>query len=176
MKTIFGKIDSTGLKLGAILLGAGFSPAIAADDPTNEGTNEGMDEVQGGESKQACFYARDASNFDVLDRSNFVVYAPTKSHAFHVRIAPPASELRFANGLAFEGRSNRICGYAGETVAFGGSGMGRRYSITNVRRLDAAALEYLLDTYPSGDSKKLPEPKDSEGADVERDLSGGEEH
>ncbi len=175
MKTIFGKIDSTGLRLGVILLGAGFSPMIAADDPTNEGTNEGMDEVLGGESKQGCFYTRDASSFDVLDRSNFVVYAPTKSRAFHVRIAPPSSELRSANGLAFEGRSNRICGYAGETVVFGGSGMGRRYSITDVRRLDAAALEHLLDTYPSGSSKKAPEPKDSEGADVERDLSGGDE-
>jgi hypothetical protein len=144
---------------------------LAGLAPVN-GADEAPDEVLGGTTKQGCFYTRDASNFDVLDSSNFIVYAPTKSRAFHVRIAPPSNELRFANGLAFEGRDNRICGYAGDSVAFGGGGSPRRYSIVDVWQLDAAALEQLLDTYKDGAGKVVPDQKDSHGADVERDLSG----
>lgn len=155
----------TGTQIAAAVLLAG---SIAAD--------ESLDQVQGGTTKQGCFYTRDASNFDVLDKSNFIVYAPTKSRAFHVRIAPPSNELKFANGLAFEGRGNRICGYAGESVAFGAGGGPRRYSIANVWQLDQAALEQLLETYRTKDGKKVPEPKKPDAADVERDLSTNEQN
>lgn len=167
MKRMREKNASPGLILGTVFLLAGISPSIAAD----ESANEQMDEALGGVSKQGCFFTRDASDFDVLDNSNLIVYAPTKSRAYHVRIAPPSNQLRFANGLAFEGRSNRICGYAGDSVSFWGSEAGRRYSITDVWQLDAAAREQLLDAYKAGDGKKVPETKDSEGADIERDLS-----
>jgi hypothetical protein len=138
----------------------------------DESANEQMDEALGGKSKQGCFFTRDASDFDVLDKSNLIVYAPTKSRAYHVRIAPPSNELRFANGLLFEGRDNRICGYAGESVSFRGSEAGRRYSITNVWQLDASAREQLLDAYKTGAGKKMPEAKESDGAEIERNLTG----
>jgi hypothetical protein len=162
MKRAVLSIESTGARVAAALLLAGLPPV------------NGADEALGGLTKQGCFYTRDASDFDVLDKSNFIVYAPTKSRAFHVRIAPPSNELRFANALVFEGRGNRICGYAGESIAFGGGGGPRRYAITDVWQLDAAALEQLLDTYKSGGGKGIPERKDSDGAEVERDLSGDE--
>jgi hypothetical protein len=145
---------------------------LAPIDPI-AGAAEAVDEARGGQSEQSCFYTREADNFDVLEDSNLIVYAPTKSRAFHVRIAPPANGLRFTEGIAFTGRSNRICGYAGESVVFGGRMGARRFSVVDVRRLDEAALEQLKETYTSGDGKKMPEPKPTEGADVERDLSGG---
>jgi hypothetical protein len=154
--------------LGTVFLLAGMSLPLGAD----ESASETMDEALGGTSKQGCFFTRDASDFDVLDRSNLIVYAPTKSRAYHVRIAPPSNELRFANGLMFEGRDNRICGYAGESLSFRGGEAGRRYSITNVWQLDASAREQLLGAYKTGAGKKIPEAKESHGADIERDLTG----
>jgi hypothetical protein len=162
-RTVY-RIELAGIWVGAVLL---FTAP-----PFVQGANEVRDEAQGGTSKHGCFYIRDASDFDVLDNSNFIVYAPTKSRAFHVRVAPPSNELKFANGLAFAAQGERICGYAGESVAFGRGGGARRYSITSVWQLDTAALENLLDTYNAGSKKNMPKPNESEGADVERDLSG----
>ena len=146
------------------------SPGSPAED-----TGEAEDQVLGGQARQGCFYTREASNFDVLDKSNLIVYAPTKSRAYHVRIAPPSHELRHANRIAFEGRSGRICGYAGESVSFGGGIGARRYSVANVWRLNEAALEQLKDAYQAGDGEMTPEPRPTEGAEVERDLSGADE-
>ena len=74
------------------------------------------------------------SNWDALNREYLIVYAPSKNRPFLVQIAPPSVELRNAITLGFGGR-DRICGKAGEHLQIG-AGMGRRYSIMDVKRLD----------------------------------------
>lgn len=145
---------------GVILLIATLPLQTVVADQDNE--------LEPGKPRHGCFYSREASNFDALDNRNLIVYAPTKSRAYHVQIAPPSNELRFVEGIAFDGRDGRVCGYAGETVSFGGRGAGRRYSITNVWRLDEAQLAQLKDQYRSPDGDQQIEPKETEGAEIER--------
>jgi hypothetical protein len=138
-----------------------------------EEQDEAVQSVQG---KPGCFYSREANDFDALDNRNFIVYAPTKSRAYHVQISPPSNELEFAQGLAFEARGGRVCGRAGESVSFGRrGGMPRRYNITNVWHVDADQVTNLKDQYKSPEDGKKIETKGTDGVEVERDLSGAEE-
>jgi hypothetical protein len=129
-------------------------------------------EVDAGEEdtpfgKQACFQASQVSGFRTLDRTNLIVYAPTRSSAYHVRISPPARELKFANTIAFDVRGTRICGHAGEGVVFESGGMVRKYFVTDVFQLDVEAAQNLIDQF-SGDL--TIESQNSLEAEIERDI------
>jgi hypothetical protein len=122
----------------------------------------------------ACFYASNVSNWTVLDRSALIVYAPNKSHAFRVQVSPGASDLRWADSLAFVSRSNRICGRAGDQIVMPTGTTKRSYSVIDVRRLDQASLEGLLATYGKAGRSAEVEPGESPGAAIERDLDTAE--
>jgi hypothetical protein len=92
-----------------------------------------------------CFFVRDVQDFRALDQSNLIVYAPTKAQPYHVRINPPAPELRSADRIAFTSRNSRICGYAGDALIIDSAGSPRRNSVLAVSRLDAAGLQRLLE-------------------------------
>lgn len=91
----------------------------------------------------ACFYARQVQDFEVLNRSNLIVYAPNDRHAYHVLISPPSVELRWANALAFLPANDRICGYAGERLVIPAAGTGQSPAIVAVSRLSPEGLETL---------------------------------
>ena len=118
----------------------------------------------------ACFYVRDASSWTVLDRSTLIVYAPNKSSAFRVQVSPGASDLRWADSLAFVSRSNRICGRAGERIVVPTGGAKSSYSVIDVRRLNSASLEGLLAEHGKAGRSEPVEPGESPGADIEREL------
>ncbi len=123
----------------------------------------------------ACFYRRQVSDFRALDRSNLIVYAPSKSNAYQVQISPPSTDLRFANAIAFSSRSSRICGYAGERIILGSGPSPREYSVIGVYRLDDVGLQRLLETYGIGQAAEPLEPEETEGAEIERDLDSAED-
>ena len=83
----------------------------------------------------ACFYAWEVQDFQVLDQSNLIIKAPNDRHAYHVRISPPAPELRFAEGISFLPAQGRLCGYAGERLILGPPRAPRRFAIIGVSRL-----------------------------------------
>ena len=128
------------------------------------------DESREYSSGSACFYARDASNWTVLDRSTLIVYAPNKSRAFRVEVGPGASDLRWADRLAFVSRSNRICGRAGDRIVTPTGTVNRSYAVVGVRRLDPASLEALLAGYGKAESAQQVEPVESPGAVIAREL------
>jgi hypothetical protein len=101
----------------------------------------------------------------VLDRSNLIVYAPTKNNAYHVRISPPSTELRDANALSFGANETRICGYAGDRVLIEGS-RDRSYAVIDVARLSPEGLAALLELR-AGAPKPVPVPQPGPGAEVE---------
>ncbi len=122
----------------------------------------------------ACFYASNVSNWTVLDRSTLIVYAPNKSRAFRVQVGPGASDLRWADRLAFVSRSNRICGRAGDRIVTPTGTVNRSYAVVGVRRLDPASLEALLAGYGKAESAQQVEPVESPGAAIVRDLDTAE--
>jgi len=135
-------------------------------------TNSDDNEASGQSGQRACFRPGQVSGFKTLDRTNLIVYAPSKSSAYHVRISPPARELRYANTIAFDSGETRICGYAGEGVFFESGGMARKYFVTDVYQLDAEAAQNLI-TELSGEVEI--EPQNTLEAEIERDIEQGNE-
>lgn len=120
-----------------------------------------------------CFLRRAASDFQVLDDRNVIVFAPGRADAYHVQVSLPLTDLRFADTLAFESRSSRICGYAGDELVVASTGSSlRRASVTGVYRLEPAALDGLLARFGRGRPAAKPEPRAGEGAEIERDVGG----
>jgi len=154
------------------LVQAGLIIVYITGCATNGDQKSAYDEPQEYSAGSACFYASQASDWTVLDRSTLIVYAPSKSHAFRVDVGPGASDLRWADSLAFVSRSNRICGRAGDRIVTPTGTANRSYTVLGVTRLDTAALEGLLATY--GKASEQVEPVESPGATIERELGSGE--
>lgn len=138
-------------------------------DPAAEGADEKL------AGAPACFYRRQVSDFRPLDRSNLVVYAPTRSNAYHVQISPPSTSLRWADAIAFKSRSSRICGYAGERVLLDGSATAREFSVVSVHRLDETAYDSLLARYGIGEAAVELEPAETTGAEIEREFDADDQ-
>ncbi len=121
----------------------------------------------------ACFYAGQVSDFSVLDRSNLIVYAPSRQTAYHVRISPPATSLRATDRLSFGPRDARICGYAGERLIVPDGRGGERFSIIGVSRLTEAGLESLLvaaGRAAGAGAAEEAQPEPAAGAEIHREL------
>ena len=121
--------------------------------------------------RSGCFYRRQVTDFDPLDRSNLIVYAPGRGSAYRVSISPPSRALPSANHIAFSSRSNRICGHAGDRLLIGlGAELG--FSVTQVHPLSKTALQALLGEgedsaiNPDDPDQAMPET----GAEIERVL------
>jgi hypothetical protein len=151
------------------LAASGAMLCACASNRTVSETDE--DEARVPSDKQACFRPGQVSGFRSLDRSNLIVYASTRSRAYHVRITPAARELDFANTIAFDTSATRICGYAGEAVLFESGGMARKYFVTEVYALDTEATQNLILQF----SEDLTiEPQNTSGAVIERDIEDDE--
>ena len=86
-----------------------------------------------------CFSARSVSHFEVLDRENVVVFAPTKRHPYWLKVAGFCRELRFSEAVGFQSRDDRICSYGGDALIAGED----RCSILSIHRLDEASYALL---------------------------------
>jgi hypothetical protein len=123
--------------------------------------------------KGGCFYVRDVNNWEAVNRSQIIVYAPSRKKAYLLSIAPPTINARSSSTLGFRGR-DRICGRAGDRVLFG-SGMDRGHSIMDVRRLDEATLAAYEASIKKADEPEVVPAKESPGAEVETDIQPDDE-
>ena len=151
-----------------------FAAGCAADAGKEEQETQGIDELKiDTEGMQSgCFYTREVNNWEAVNRTQLIVYAPNDRRAFLVTVAPPSSSLRFASELGFGGR-DRICGRTGERI-FVPSGIDRSYAILDVRRLDEAALTSYRENLRASKDTRV-EPRESPGAEVEEDIGGAGE-
>lgn len=124
--------------------------------------------------QQACFYRRQAQDFQVLDRTSLVVFAPNRRNAYLVQVSPPSNDLRFVDALAFESRSNQVCGRAGDALLLG-AGTQRRLSVVDVRRLEPGQLDTVLASYGKGDEPTPMEPETDTAAEIEPVESAADE-
>ncbi len=152
------------------LVQAGLIIAYITGCAANDDQKSAYDESPEYTAGSACFYASQASDWTVLDRSTLIVYAPSKSHAFRVDVGPGASDLRWADSLAFVSRSSRICGRAGDRIVTPTGTANRSYTVIGVTRLDPASVEDLLAAYGKAGQSEQVEPGESPGAEIEREL------
>jgi hypothetical protein len=126
--------------------------------------------IDTGGLKSGCFYARELSNWDVLNREYLIVFAPSKSRAYLVHFSPPSFDVRSASTIGFEG-GDRICGRPGERLIVGRSrGMG--HMIMDVWRLDGITVDRLLEKKKTRETGEVEPAAESPGAKVETDIKG----
>jgi hypothetical protein len=162
------------LWLPQVLSAASNDPASAGSVEQSKKSREGDTtlSVQTERLKYGCFYAREVSNWDALNRNYLIAYAPSKSRAYLVYFSPPSFELRSASIIGFEGRE-RICGKPGERLVVGsgiGRGPGMNYTIIDVWHLDKVRVEQLLENKKARDSAVAVPAGESPGAEVETDI------
>lgn len=157
-------------RVGVLPLVLALGACAAQGDRSNDESASDA-EITG---QQACFYRRQAQDFQALDRSSLVVFAPTRRNAYLVQVSPPSNELRFADGIAFDSRSNQVCGRAGDALLLGAGAL-RRYAVVDVRRLEPGQLDTVLASHREGDATAPMEPQTDTAADIEPVESAGDE-
>jgi hypothetical protein len=169
----YGNLNMHKALLTLLLVGGLLNSVFAENSSADAGSSDQQTDSSNSKGttinteglKNGCFYARDASNWDALNREYLIVYAPSKTRPFLVHIAPPSVELRNAITLGFGGR-DRICGKAGEHLEIGG-GMGRRYSIMDVKRLDKETALQMKDRLQAREKGTVAPATESPGAELE---------
>ena len=162
---------------GAILILAALLCTHGSAEESAGRSGEGADSkvrsdqaVDTGGLKSGCFYVRELSNWDVLNREYLIAYAPSKSRAYLVRFSPPSFEVRSASTIGFEG-GDRICGRPGDRLIVGRSrGMG--HMIMDVWRLDGMTVDRLLEKKKTRETGEVEPAAESPGAKVETDIKG----
>lgn len=160
------RVRLAGIAALALLLGG----CATSDD---EFARRPRPSVAAGEfGEQDCFLWQTLRNFEVLDDHNLIVFAAGEAEAYHVQVSPPATGLRFAGTLAFESRSARVCGHAGDALIVHDSGLGpQRLGVIGVFRLDETALAGLRARFGLGSARPAGgKPQPGPGAALERDL------
>lgn len=96
-----------------------------------------------------CVFFRTVYDWQVLDRSNLIIWAPSSRTAYHVELAFPLTDLRSAIRLAFIDHNNDglLCGYGMDKVAVPDSPMRWSSTILAMTRLDDASLAALAEKY-----------------------------
>lgn len=92
-------------------------------------------------SDRACINTSRIHNWDVLDRSNLVIYAPTRDTPYHVSLLGFCQDLDRGRNplLGFVSQSSRLCSGSGGDIVVGNSRC-RIRSITAIDRQTAATL------------------------------------
>jgi hypothetical protein len=158
---------------GAILIFAALlgTPVPAEESGEDAESKANPDQaIDTGGLKPGCFYARELSNWDVLNREYLIAYAPSKNRAYLVRFSPPSFDVRSAAIIGFEG-GDRICGRPGERLIVGRSrGMG--HMIMDVWRLDGITVDRLMEKKKTRETGAVEPAAESPGAKIETDIKG----
>jgi hypothetical protein len=162
-----------------LLFAALLCTSVLADEPAGQSGADSAAKVNADQAidtgglKSGCFYAREVTNWDVLNREYLIAYAPSKTRAYLVRFSPPSFEVRSAPTIGFEG-GERICGRPGDRLVVGRSrGMG--HMIMDVWRLDDISVDRLLEKKKIRETGEVEPAKESPGAKVEIDIKGNGE-
>lgn len=117
----------------------------SAEEPANEAQAELPEtKLVRGSARTNCFRIDQIRNFEVLDPRNMLVFAGRRN-AYHLELFSSCVNLEKAEGLAFSGHADRICGAAGDSVSrrdmFGREDtFDYECKIRKVRRLDEEGL------------------------------------
>lgn len=146
-----------------IVLAGCASQRDALSDVADRTTTSGV----GGD----CFTVSLARDFRYLDDQNLIVYAAGRN-PYHVELSQACFGLRGEHVIALRSRTDRMCGFAGDTVIVGGGAFADRCPVLSVRRLDDEQLQVLLAEY--GAEGRENQPIEVEVAELPEDEPDGD--
>jgi hypothetical protein len=111
-----------------------------------------------------CIFFRTLYDWKPLNRHNLIVWAPSRSHPYHLQLDRPCQNLRFAHTIGFTSNNGRLCGFGGDSILVtSGGGLPDRCPIGSITKLDEKGLERLL---AQGRGRTLREKREAESSEV----------
>jgi hypothetical protein len=104
-----------------------------------------------------CFFPGTITDWRALDNRNLVIYAAGR-RPYHILLATPSMNLRFAQDIGLSDRDGRICPYGGDSIIVGGA-VTDRIPIASIRRLTDEQLVDLLLEFGIRRPEIIPEPE-----------------
>jgi hypothetical protein len=112
-----------------------------------------------------CVFFRTLYDWRPLNNTSLIVWAPSRSHPYHIQLDKPCFGLRFAHSIGFTSRDSRLCGFGGDAVLVeSGGGRPDRCPIGSITELTEDSLKSLLAQAP-GRSSQDKKAEDSEPKD-----------
>lgn len=133
MKRLLAGVTTTGMVF-----------AFMAASPAMAGVEQNV--RTGGD--HACVFSRSVYDWQALDPTNLVIWAPRYQEAYHVKLGFPLHDLTSQIGVAFvdRNRDGMLCGNGRDQVVTTG-GLRERATILGMTRLDEAGLAALAEQY-----------------------------
>ena len=94
---------------------------------------------------EACVFIRNISDWDVIDPTTMIVYAPQRKDAYLLKLFAPVPELDFKQRVGFEDsdHNGQLCGFGDDLVVHDEIGA-QRTPIVAFRKLTPEQLRQLL--------------------------------
>jgi len=119
--------------LGIILLAAGLS-AMAEENKLKPLSDiEYKDDIAHFDKGSDCIFSRSIDNWTILDDQRLILYAPTKSAPYYVRLNLRSHRLKYIHTIGVYSKfDNRFCPYGGNSLFIDGD----RYTISAIKKID----------------------------------------
>lgn len=100
-------------------------------------------------SRNECVFVRSIYDFKPLDRTNLIIWAPTRRNAYLVQLGFPLPELKFAQRLAIVDRDHNgmLCGFGMDRIVVADSSFRQPSTILGMTRLDNERIAQLEAQY-----------------------------
>ncbi len=96
-----------------------------------------------------CVFFRTLYDWRPLNNTSLIVWAPSRSHPYHIQLDKPCFGLKFAHTIGFTSRDSRLCGFGGDAVLVeSGGGLPDRCPIGSITELTEESLKSLLAQAP----------------------------
>jgi len=123
------------------------------------------DDSSAGRASADCLFFRTVYDWQPLDDTNLVIWAPSRNQMYHVKLTMPLIGLRFAHTIAFvdADRDMRLCAFGRDSLSYRDGSMSQRSTIFSMDRLEPPAVAALEEKYKvklTRDSKRKEKPKE----------------
>tara|TARA_B100000953_G_scaffold50336_2_gene38745 strand:+ start:686 stop:1084 length:399 start_codon:yes stop_codon:yes gene_type:complete len=109
-------------------------------------------------SDRSCFRVSDISGWRALDDKNLIVWSPSKSHPYLVKLFNRCPGLKFEDTLVFKSSLWRTCSNYNDQIH-------TRHmpcSIKDIKEIDAEEVLELINTFKASNDKEASENENSE--------------
>ena len=115
--------------------------------------------------KDECVFFSSVFDWQGLDDTTLVIWAPSRNTAYRVELSMPLSGLKFAHTLGFiDGtQDGQLCSFGFDAVTMGDDTIPRKSTIRSMTRLDAAGIAQLEEKYKTTltrNAKRKAPPKE----------------
>jgi hypothetical protein len=139
----------------------GFTITACAANPQQDNRQSAASQSR----RDQCVFFSSVYDWQALDDTNMVIWAPSRTTAYHLELSMPLPGLKFAHTVGFiDGtRDGQLCSFGFDAVTMGEDSIPQKSTIRSLTRLDAAGITQLEEKYKTKlarDPKRKTLPKE----------------